>query len=109
MKDGLAASLLDPKDQDRVETVLKYIEDGDLCHWNLHDTRAFSIGLSEWRSKLNCITNPDMYQQVCMLRFDCLLCWLPLLLILLTLTCFLAVTGDKFIEFDCKRKFLHIF
>ncbi|KAK4768974.1 hypothetical protein SAY86_027124 [Trapa natans] len=61
---AVVASLLDPKDRDRVEKVLKYIEDGDLRHWNLPDIKAFNIGLSQWRSKLNCLTNPGMYQQL---------------------------------------------
>lgn len=58
------ASLLELEDRGRVEMVLKYIEDGDLRHWSLPDIRAFNIGLSEWRSKLNCFTNPYMYEQV---------------------------------------------
>lgn len=57
-------SLLNHDDQDRVEMVLKYIDDGDLRKWNLPDIKAFNIGLREWRSKLNCITNSHMYQQV---------------------------------------------
>ncbi|PKI65717.1 hypothetical protein CRG98_013906 [Punica granatum] len=61
--DGAVASLFEPKDRDRVETVLKYIEDGDLRRWSLTDIRAFNIGSSEWRSKLNCVTNPYMYEQ----------------------------------------------
>ncbi|KAF3435869.1 hypothetical protein FNV43_RR22961 [Rhamnella rubrinervis] len=61
---GMAVSLLEPKDRDGVEMVLKYIEDGDLRRWSSPDTRAFNIGLSEWRSKLNCITNPYMYEQL---------------------------------------------
>lgn len=109
MKDGVVACLLDPRDRDCVETVLKYIKDGDLRRWKLPDTRAFNVGLSEWRSKLNCLTNPDMYQQVWTLRFDHLICWLHLLLISLNLTCFLVVTGVKFIKLDRKRKFVHIF
>ncbi|KAF5448400.1 hypothetical protein F2P56_028940 [Juglans regia] len=60
---GLVASLLDPKDQDRVEIILKLIEDGDLRRWSLADIRAFNIGLREWRSRLNCITNPYVYEQ----------------------------------------------
>lgn len=58
------ASLLEPKDRDRVEMVLKYIEDGDLRRWSLPDIKAFNIGLGEWCSKLNCVTNPYMYEQV---------------------------------------------
>ncbi|KAG7977357.1 hypothetical protein I3843_05G027700 [Carya illinoinensis] len=60
---GLVASLLDPKDQDRMEIILKFIEDGDLRRWSLADIRAFNIGLREWRSRLNCITNPYVYEQ----------------------------------------------
>lgn len=44
--------------------ILKYIEGGDLRQWELPNIRAFNIGLREWWSKLNCITNPLMYQQV---------------------------------------------
>ncbi|KAL4615010.1 hypothetical protein ACB092_07G093400 [Castanea dentata] len=61
---GMVASLLDPKDRDRVEMVLKYIADSDLRRWSLPDIRAFNIGIDQWRSKLNCITNPYMYEQL---------------------------------------------
>lgn len=61
---GPVADLVEPKDRSRIETVLEYIEDGDLRRWSLPGIRAFNIGLSEWRSKLNCITNPYMYEQV---------------------------------------------
>lgn len=47
-----------------MEMILKYIEARDLRQWNLPNIKAFNIGLGEWRSKLNCITNPLMYQQV---------------------------------------------
>jgi hypothetical protein len=60
----VVASLLDPKDQDRVETVLRCIEDADLRRWSLAEIRAFNIGLGEWRSKLNCLINPYIYEQV---------------------------------------------
>ncbi|KAK6135465.1 hypothetical protein DH2020_030790 [Rehmannia glutinosa] len=56
--------LLNCEDSERVEIILKYIEDGDLRHWSLPDFKAFNIGLREWRSKLNCITNSRMYQQL---------------------------------------------
>ncbi|PON93710.1 heat shock protein [Trema orientale] len=62
--DGMIPSLLESKDRDRVEMILKHIEDIDLCRWNLPDTKAFSIGLNEWRSKFNCLTNPYMYEQL---------------------------------------------
>ncbi|XP_059591970.1 uncharacterized protein LOC100259417 isoform X4 [Vitis vinifera] len=60
---GEAEGLLNPEDRDRIEMVLKYIEDGDLCRWKLPDIKAFNIGLSGWRSKFNSITNPCMYEQ----------------------------------------------
>ncbi|KAK2983201.1 hypothetical protein RJ640_018546 [Escallonia rubra] len=62
--DGDMVRLLNLTDQDRVEMVLKYIEDGDLRRLSLGDIKAFNIGLGEWRSKLNCITNPHMYEQL---------------------------------------------
>ncbi|KAL5787872.1 hypothetical protein ACOSP7_004821 [Xanthoceras sorbifolium] len=62
--DGEVVSLLNPEDQDRVEMVLKYIEDADLRRRSLPNASAFSVGLKEWRSKLNCITNPYMYEQL---------------------------------------------
>lgn len=61
---GPVADLVELKDRSRIEMVLKCIEDGDLRRWSLPDIRAFNIGLSEWRSKLNCITNPYMYEQL---------------------------------------------
>lgn len=63
-ENGVASSLLNSDDQCRIELLLNYLEDGDLRHWRLPDIRAFSIGISEWRSKLNCINNPHMYQQL---------------------------------------------
>ncbi|KAF4355809.1 uncharacterized protein LOC115718632 [Cannabis sativa] len=62
--DGMVASLLESKDQGRVEMILKHIEDTDLRRWSLPDTKAFNIGLDKWRSKLNCLTNPYMYEQL---------------------------------------------
>uniref|UniRef100_A0A5B7C0F6 Uncharacterized protein n=1 Tax=Davidia involucrata TaxID=16924 RepID=A0A5B7C0F6_DAVIN len=62
--DGEVMCLLNPKERDHVEMVLKYIEDGDLRRWSLPDIKAFNIGLGEWRSMLNCITNPHMYEQL---------------------------------------------
>lgn len=61
---GDAISLLNSTFRDRVENVLKYIEDGDLRRWSLPDIRAFGIGINQWRSKLNCIANPHMYDQL---------------------------------------------
>ncbi|KAI3862260.1 hypothetical protein MKW92_007048 [Papaver armeniacum] len=57
-------TLVRSEDRDRIETLLKYIEDGELNKWNLPDTRAFDISLKEERQKLNCITNPYMFDQL---------------------------------------------
>ncbi|XP_047980672.1 uncharacterized protein LOC125222216 [Salvia hispanica] len=57
-------SLLNHDDQERMEMILKYVEAGDLRQWNLPNIKAFYIGLRAFRSKLNCITNPLMYQQL---------------------------------------------
>ncbi|XP_010491594.1 PREDICTED: uncharacterized protein LOC104769146 [Camelina sativa] len=59
-----ALSLLSVDDKARIELVLDYIEDIDLRRWRLPDIRAFSFGLKDWRSRLNCITNPYMYEQL---------------------------------------------
>ncbi|WJX46462.1 hypothetical protein P8452_33263 [Trifolium repens] len=62
--DDMVSCLLDPKDKDRVELILKYIEDGDLRRWSLPDIKPFNIGLSEWRSRFSCISNPYMFKQL---------------------------------------------
>ncbi|KAL8136536.1 hypothetical protein V2J09_002537 [Rumex salicifolius] len=59
----VGSSLLDSKDQERVELLLNYIEDVDLRRWRLTDINAFKIGMGEWRSRMNCITNPFMFDQ----------------------------------------------
>lgn len=60
----MVVSLLKPEERDRVELFLKYIEDVDLRRQSLPDIRAFAIGIDEWRLKLNCLTNPYMFEQV---------------------------------------------
>ncbi|KAL1196273.1 hypothetical protein V5N11_005420 [Cardamine amara subsp. amara] len=62
--EGESLSLLDVEDKSRIESVLDYIEDIDLRRWRLPDIKAFSFGLKDWRSRINCITNPYMYQQL---------------------------------------------
>lgn len=64
-----SVNLLNHEDKERVEMILKYIEAGDLQQWNFPNIKAFNIGLREWRSNLNCITNPLMYQQVSSIHF----------------------------------------
>ncbi|CAJ1936176.1 unnamed protein product [Sphenostylis stenocarpa] len=68
-----APCLVDSKDKGRVELILKYIEDGDLRRWSLPDIRVFNIGLSEWRSRFNCISNPYMYKQLLELSTEVLI------------------------------------
>ncbi|KAG2309987.1 hypothetical protein Bca4012_024475 [Brassica carinata] len=62
--EGQSLSLLDDEDRSRVESVLDYIEDIDLRRWRLPDIKAFSFGLKEWRSRVNSITNPYLYEQL---------------------------------------------
>ncbi|KAI3990295.1 hypothetical protein MKX01_037634 [Papaver californicum] len=57
-------TLVRSEDRDRIETVLKNIEDSELNKWNLPDIKAFNISLKEERRKLNCITNPYMFDQL---------------------------------------------
>nr|GMC76595.1 uncharacterized protein LOC109161432 [Ipomoea batatas] len=65
---GDVMRLLNCEVHDQMDIVLKYIEDGDLRKWSLPDIRAFNLGLSEWRPRLNCITNPLMYKQLMEMR-----------------------------------------
>ena len=77
-----AANLLNSEDRNCVETVLKYIEDADLRRWSLPEIKAFRIGLDEWRSKFNCIINPNLFEQVWCSEIDSFLLlsvWLCLL------------------------------
>lgn len=61
---GGVEGLLKAEDQDRVEMVLKYIEDMDLRRRSLPDIRAFNVGIGEWRSKFNYVTNPYMFEEL---------------------------------------------
>ncbi|XP_043703262.1 uncharacterized protein LOC122653481 isoform X2 [Telopea speciosissima] len=61
---GAVPGLLNREDRDCLAMVLRYIEDGDLRRWSLPDIKAFNIGLGELRSKLNCITNPYVFDQL---------------------------------------------
>ncbi|CAH8272946.1 unnamed protein product [Arabidopsis lyrata] len=55
--------MLSVEDKTRVESVLDYIEDIDLRRRMLPYIKAFSFGLKDWRLRINCITNPYMYEQ----------------------------------------------
>lgn len=57
-------NLLEQEDQKRVSNVLEYIEDADLRRWQLLNTKEFQTALREERGKLNCITNPHVFEQV---------------------------------------------
>ncbi|RRT43539.1 hypothetical protein B296_00021164, partial [Ensete ventricosum] len=67
MKQGEIANLLNQEDEERVATVLRYVEDVDLRQWRMPDIEAFNIGLRDERAKVNCITNPFIFEQVCFL------------------------------------------
>lgn len=64
LKKDKNASLLDIEDGDRVEKVLRYVEDIDLRRFKLPDVGAFKIGIKEEMAKLNCVTNPYVFEQV---------------------------------------------
>ncbi|CAI0471348.1 unnamed protein product [Linum tenue] len=64
LSEDQVAKLLNAEDEARVETILSYIEDSDLLRWSLPDVRAFNIGFSEWRQRINCITNPYMFEEL---------------------------------------------
>ncbi|MCL7034365.1 hypothetical protein MKW94_024299, partial [Papaver nudicaule] len=57
-------TLVGNEDRDRIENMLKFVEDSELQKWNLPDIKAFNIGLEEERRKLNLITNPYMFDQL---------------------------------------------
>ncbi|XP_020530554.1 uncharacterized protein LOC105421604 [Amborella trichopoda] len=57
-------SLVISDDVWQLKMLLKYIEDADLQQWELSESNAFKIGLSSMRSKLNCITNPYIFDQL---------------------------------------------
>ncbi|WVZ54295.1 hypothetical protein U9M48_005117 [Paspalum notatum var. saurae] len=55
--------LLDQEDVERVSNVLEYIEDADLRRWQLPNTKEFQTALRDERAKLNCVTNPHVFEQ----------------------------------------------
>ncbi|KAG1369806.1 hypothetical protein COCNU_15G001720 [Cocos nucifera] len=59
-----SVSPLNQEDEDRVATVLRYLEDTDLRRWELPDIKAFNIGIKDERAKLNCVTNPHVFKQL---------------------------------------------
>ncbi|KAG8088776.1 hypothetical protein GUJ93_ZPchr0011g28544 [Zizania palustris] len=59
----MCEKLLDQEDEERVLSVLKYIEDADLRKWQLPNTKEFQTALRDERGKLNCVTNPLVFEQ----------------------------------------------
>ncbi|KQJ89289.1 hypothetical protein BRADI_4g24690v3 [Brachypodium distachyon] len=60
----LPENLLCQEDGERVLNVLKYVEDADLRRWQLPNTREFHMALRDERAKLNCVTNPHVFEQL---------------------------------------------
>ncbi|KAL5205032.1 hypothetical protein ABZP36_009903 [Zizania latifolia] len=60
----MCENLLDQEDEERVLSVLKYIEDSDLRQWQLPNTKEFQTALRDERGKLNCVTNPLVFEQL---------------------------------------------
>ncbi|KAJ1274460.1 hypothetical protein BS78_05G063300 [Paspalum vaginatum] len=56
--------LLDQEDVERVSNVLEYIEDADLRRWQLPNTKELQTALRDERAKLNCVTNPHVFEQL---------------------------------------------
>ncbi|TVU26711.1 hypothetical protein EJB05_29270, partial [Eragrostis curvula] len=61
---GVFDNLLDQEDQERVSNILEYVEDADLRRWQLPNTKEFQTALRDERTKLNCVTNPHVYEQL---------------------------------------------
>ncbi|TVU26716.1 hypothetical protein EJB05_29275, partial [Eragrostis curvula] len=61
---GVSDNLLEQEDQERVSNILEYIEDADLRRWQLPNTKEFQIVLRDERAKLNCVTNPHVFEQL---------------------------------------------
>ncbi|CAN6380684.1 unnamed protein product [Urochloa humidicola] len=57
-------NLFDQEHEERVSNVLEYIEDADLRRWQLPTTKEFQAALRDERAKLNCVTNPHVFEQL---------------------------------------------
>ncbi|KAF7053061.1 hypothetical protein CFC21_061060 [Triticum aestivum] len=66
-------NLLGQEDEERVSNVVKYVEDADLRQWQLPDSRAFHTALRDERAKLNCVSNPHVFEQLMQLDVSDLL------------------------------------
>ncbi|KAJ3671408.1 hypothetical protein LUZ60_007487 [Juncus effusus] len=61
---GENARLLNKEEEERIKTILKYIEDSALKKWKLSDLKYFNIGIKDLFAKLNCVTNPHVFNQL---------------------------------------------
>ncbi|TKV99452.1 hypothetical protein SEVIR_8G044500v4 [Setaria viridis] len=60
----MCENLFNQEDEERVSNVVEYIEDADLRRWQLPNTKEFQTALREERAKLNCVTNPHVFEQL---------------------------------------------
>ncbi|CAL4995300.1 unnamed protein product [Urochloa decumbens] len=56
-------NLFDQEHEEQISNVLEYIEDADLRRWQLPNTKEFQTALRDERAKLNCVTNPHVFEQ----------------------------------------------
>ncbi|KAJ0654688.1 putative DHH phosphoesterase superfamily [Helianthus annuus] len=49
---------------ERSRRLFEYIEDADLWHWRLHNSKAFSSGLKDSNIEFSLSLNPSLFQQV---------------------------------------------
>ncbi|XP_044980683.1 uncharacterized protein LOC123447992 [Hordeum vulgare subsp. vulgare] len=66
-------NLLSQEDEERVSNVVKYVEDADLRQWQLPGSRSFHTALRDERAKLNCVSNPQVFEQLMQLDVSDLL------------------------------------
>ncbi|QHO12888.1 uncharacterized protein DS421_15g510790 [Arachis hypogaea] len=58
---------------ERVRQLFRYIEDGDLWRWKLHNSKAFSSGLKDLNIEFDVRKNPSMFDQLLSLDLDCVI------------------------------------
>lgn len=60
----MCENLLEQEHVERVSNVLECIEDADLRRYQLPNTKEFQTALRDERAKLNCVTNPHVFEQL---------------------------------------------
>lgn len=100
LNQGDSVSLLNQEDEDRVATVLRYLEDTDLRLWELPDIKAFNIGIKDERAKLNCVTNPHVFKQVVLLLMSTLIYYYSSIHDVLTLVLDKTILMKQLLEID---------